>query len=47
VLGLAYLACAVRFWSDISDLSARRLLLASFVYLPAVLMLLLLNPMPA
>jgi heme o synthase len=47
VLGLFYLAQAVRFWSDISEASARRLLRASFVYLPAILALLLLNPMPA
>ena len=46
-LGLFYLACAVRFWSDVSDPSARRLLRASFVYLPAILLLLLLNPLPA
>ena len=47
LLGLAYLYYAVRFWSQVTDLSARHLLRASFVYLPAVLMLLLLNPMPA
>ena len=47
LLGLFYLAAAVRFWSDVSDLSARRLLRASFLYLPAVLALLLLNPLPA
>jgi heme o synthase len=47
VLGLFYLAFAVRFWSEVSEPSARRLLRASFVYLPAVLLLLLLNPMPA
>ena len=46
-LGLFYLASSVRFWSDVSDLSARRLLRASFLYLPAVLALLLLNPWPA
>jgi protoheme IX farnesyltransferase len=46
-LGLFYLAYAVRFWSDVSDATARRLLRASFLYLPAVLSLLLLNPMPA
>jgi protoheme IX farnesyltransferase len=47
VLGLFYLAYAVRFWSDVSDATARRLLRASFLYLPAVLLLLLLNPLPA
>jgi protoheme IX farnesyltransferase len=46
-LGLFYLAYAVRFWSHVSDLSARRLMWASFVYLPAILLFLLLNPMPA
>jgi protoheme IX farnesyltransferase len=47
LLGLGYLYYAVRFWSRVSDLTARHLLRASFVYLPAILMLLLLNPMPA
>ncbi|MBV8078085.1 MAG: protoheme IX farnesyltransferase [Planctomycetaceae bacterium] len=47
VSGLFYLAFAVRFWSEVSEPSARRLLRASFVYLPTVLLLLLLNPMPA
>jgi protoheme IX farnesyltransferase len=46
-LGVGYLVYAARFWSEVSDGSARRLLRASFVYLPAILMLLLLNPMPA
>jgi protoheme IX farnesyltransferase len=46
MLGLGYLYYAVRFWSDVSDLSARRLLRASFVYLPAILILLLFNPLP-
>ncbi len=46
-LGVFYLAQAVRFWSDLSEASARRLLRASFIYLPAILALLLLNPMPA
>lgn len=46
-LGLYYLAGAVRFWQDISDAKARRLLGASFLYLPAILLLLLLNPLPA
>jgi protoheme IX farnesyltransferase len=46
-LGLFYLVYSVRFWSEVSDPTARRLLRASFVYLPAVLVLLLLNPLPA
>jgi len=46
-LGLFYLAAAVRFWLDVSDRNARRLMVASFLYLPAVLALLLLNPLPA
>jgi protoheme IX farnesyltransferase len=44
VLGLFYLARAVGFWSRLSEHSARRLLYASFVYLPAILLLLLLIP---
>jgi protoheme IX farnesyltransferase len=47
LLGVAYLWFAVRFWSEPNDRTARRLLRASFVYLPLILMLLLLNPMPA
>lgn len=46
-LGLAYLAAALRFWGDVSEDSARRLLRASFLHLPGVLLLLLLNPLPA
>lgn len=46
-LGLFYLVASVRFWRDVSDASARRLLRASITYLPAVLLLLLLNPLPA
>ena len=46
-LGLFYLVAAVRFWSDVSEASARRLLRASFLYLPEILALLLLNPTPA
>jgi len=45
-LGLVYLGDAVRFWLEVSDLRARRLLLTSFAYLPAILILLLLNPTP-
>lgn len=47
MLGLFYLATSMRFWSDVSDHSARRLLRASFLYLPAILALLILNPLPA
>jgi protoheme IX farnesyltransferase len=47
VLGLGYLFYAVRFWSLVSDGAARHLLRASFVYLPAILLLLLSNPLPA
>ena len=47
VLGLVYLAAAVGFWTSVSDSTARRLLRTSFIYLPAVLLLLVLNPMPA
>jgi protoheme IX farnesyltransferase len=46
VLGLFYLAAALRFRLQVGDLSARRLLRASFLYLPAILLLLLLNPLP-
>jgi protoheme IX farnesyltransferase len=46
-LGLFYLGSAVRFWTDVTDATARRMLRASFLYLPAILLLLLLNPMPA
>jgi protoheme IX farnesyltransferase len=46
-LGVFYLVAAVRFWREVSDASARRLLRASIFYLPAVLLLLLLNPMTA
>ena len=47
VLGAFYLRAAVRFWLDVNDASARRLLRASFLYLPMILLLLLLNPLPA
>jgi protoheme IX farnesyltransferase len=46
-LGFFYLAAAARFWFHVSDRSARRLLRASFVYLLAILLLLVLNPLPA
>ncbi|QEH34066.1 Protoheme IX farnesyltransferase [Aquisphaera giovannonii] len=44
LLSLAYLAAAVRFWAGVSDAGARRLLRMSFLYLPLVLLLLVLNP---
>jgi protoheme IX farnesyltransferase len=47
ILGLAYFESAARFWSCVGDVTARRLLRASIVYLPAILLLLVLNPMPA
>jgi heme o synthase len=46
-LGLFYLAAAARFWAVASDAKARGLLWASFFYLPAILLWLLLNPPPA
>jgi protoheme IX farnesyltransferase len=46
LLGLLYLTEAARFWFGASDRRARRLLRASFLYLPAILILLLLNPVP-
>jgi protoheme IX farnesyltransferase len=46
-VSLYYLASAWIFWSDGTDRSARRLLRASFVHLPALLLLLVLNPLPA
>lgn len=44
---LFYLWFAVRFWADVNDATARGLLKASIVYLPTVISLLLLNPLPA
>lgn len=44
VLGILYVAAAARFWKDGSDSGARRLLRTSFLYLPAILLLLLLSP---
>jgi protoheme IX farnesyltransferase len=46
LLGVYYLSAAVRFWHESALDRARGLLRASFVYLPAILFLLLLNPMP-
>jgi protoheme IX farnesyltransferase len=45
-LGLYYLGEAVCFGRDVGDARARQLLKASFLYLPAILFLLLLDPMP-
>jgi protoheme IX farnesyltransferase len=42
-LGAYYLYYAVRFWLEVNDRSARSLLRASFLYLPLVLLLLLLD----
>ena len=47
VLGLVYLTPRPGSGPSVSDATARRLLRTSFVYLPAVLLLLVLNPMPA
>jgi len=47
VLGLLYLVAAIQFWTGVSESTARRLLRMSFFYLPLVLLLLVLNPMPA
>ena len=45
LLGVAQLACAVSFFVQLNDHSARRLLLASLVYLPAMMGLLVLGPL--
>lgn len=47
LLALLYLVASVRFLVGRDDLSARGLMKASFVYLPLILLLLLINPMPA
>jgi heme o synthase len=47
VLGLLYLGVAIQFWTGVSESTARRLLRMSFFYLPLVLLLLVLNPLPA
>jgi heme o synthase len=46
LLGLYYFGEAVCFWREVGDRRARRLMRASFAYLPAILFLLLLDPMP-
>ena len=43
-MGLFYFYYAAKFWWDVNDQSAKRLLRASILYLPAILLLLLLNP---
>jgi protoheme IX farnesyltransferase len=45
LLGVGQLACAVSFLVQLNDTSARRLLWASLVYLPAIMALLLLGPL--
>jgi protoheme IX farnesyltransferase len=45
LLGVAQLVCAVLFFVQLSERSARRLLLASLVYLPAMMGLLVLGPL--
>ena len=47
ILGLMYLAASFKFLVNRDDASARGLMKASFIYLPLVLLLLLINPMPA
>ncbi len=44
-LGVAQLLCAVAFFFQLTDVAARRLLLASLVYLPAMMGLLILGPL--
>jgi heme o synthase len=45
LLGLGQLACAVAFLLHLDEVSARRLLRASLIYLPALLLLLMLGPL--
>jgi protoheme IX farnesyltransferase len=45
VLGMCQLACAVTFCTGLSDMTARRLLRASLIYLPALLLFLILIPL--
>lgn len=45
-LGLLYLGASLRFLALRNDVAARGLMKASFVYLPLILLLLLINPMP-
>ena len=45
LLGLAQLAAAVMFLVRLDEASARRLLAASLIYLPAVMLLLMIGPL--
>ena len=47
LLGLFYLSAAVQFWLTTNESTARRLLWTSFIHLPAILFLLLLDATPA
>ena len=47
VVGLYYLAASVRFYRDVNETTARKLLKASIIHLPLTLGLLLVNPLPA
>ncbi len=44
LVSLFYIVCAARFWFRVDEKSARRLLGASFLHLPATLLLLVVNP---
>ncbi len=44
VLGVYYLVRSLRFWAERTDANARRLMMASFLYLPLILAMLLANP---
>lgn len=46
-LGAHYFRASLRFLGDPNDATARRLLRASLVYLPLILLMLMLNPLPA
>lgn len=46
VLGLYYVMAAARFWKEATTSAARKLMGASFLYLPAILLLLIADPMP-
>lgn len=47
LMGLHYFRASARFLGDPCDASARKLLRASLIYLPLVLFMLMLNPLPA
>lgn len=44
-VSIYYLVAAMRFWTDVTDANARRLLRVSVLHLPATLLLLVLNPL--